>query len=66
MEEFVARENIRRFKAQLECSLDENQSAMLRKLLATEEQRLRTMLDAKGGQDEATQPTPGPLRKNSG
>ena len=41
MEEFVARENIRRFEAQLSVCADENQKAILTKLLEQERQRLQ-------------------------
>lgn len=40
MERFIARENIRRFKAQLVDCTDERRSATLRKLLADEEAHL--------------------------
>jgi len=40
VEEFVARENIRRFETQLRASSDERQKAVLRGLLAAEQRRL--------------------------
>ena len=40
MERFIARENIRRFKAQLADCSDEEQATTLRNLLAEEEARL--------------------------
>ena len=43
MEEFIARENIRRFKAQLADCTDQEQSATLRKLLAEEEAHLERL-----------------------
>jgi hypothetical protein len=40
MEEFIARENIRRFEAQLAVCTDERQKAVLQSLLNGERQRL--------------------------
>lgn len=40
MEEFIARENIRNFQAQLEGCTDDEQRAMLLKLLQDEKQHL--------------------------
>lgn len=41
-EQFIARENIRRFKAQLASSTDERLQKVLRKLTAEQEQHLAT------------------------
>jgi rubrerythrin len=41
MEEFLARENIRRFEAQLESATDEGQRAQISALLKAERQHLR-------------------------
>jgi hypothetical protein len=43
MERFIARENIRRFKAQLAGCTDDDQAATLRELLTREEARLATL-----------------------
>ena len=40
MQEFIARENIKRFKPQLEVCTDDRQRETLEKLLQAEEQRL--------------------------
>jgi hypothetical protein len=40
VERFIARENIRRFKAQLAACTDDEQAATLRELLSQEEARL--------------------------
>jgi aspartyl/asparaginyl beta-hydroxylase (cupin superfamily) len=47
MEAFVARENIKRFKAQLRSTDDEAQKVTLRKLLEEEEQHLQQIIDAR-------------------
>jgi rubrerythrin len=47
MEEFIARENIRRFEAQLESSDDEDQKAEIKTLLEAERQHLRQIRRAK-------------------
>ena len=49
MEEFIARENIKRFKAQLRASTDDRQKATLQQLLEAEEQRLQTIVEDKAG-----------------
>ncbi len=41
MERFIARENIKRFRAQLNSNPDERTRATLEKLIAAEEARLR-------------------------
>lgn len=41
MEEFLARENIRRFEAQLKAGCEPEQRAILEKLLGEERQKLR-------------------------
>jgi len=41
MEEFVARENIKRFRAQLRTSSDADQKTVLHKLLEAEEKKLQ-------------------------
>ena len=43
MQEFIARENIRRFKAQLEVCTDARQRETLQKLLRAEEERLMAL-----------------------
>lgn len=43
MEQFVARENIKRFRAQLASCADEQQRQTLKRLLGAEEQRLREL-----------------------
>ncbi|HEX8937583.1 MAG TPA: hypothetical protein VF776_04875 [Sphingomicrobium sp.] len=45
MEEFIARENIRNFQAQVEVCTDEEQRAMLLKLLQDEELHLAAIQD---------------------
>lgn len=45
MDEFIARENIRNFQAQLERCTDEEQRAMLVKLLQNEERHLAAIQD---------------------
>ena len=47
MEEFLARENIKRFNSQLRSSTDEAQRATLQRLLDAEKQRLQAILDGK-------------------
>ena len=47
MEAFVARENIKRFKAQLRSTEDEEQKATLRKLLEEEELHLQQVIEAR-------------------
>jgi rubrerythrin len=47
MDAFIARENIKRFKAQLRSTSDEEQKAVLRKLLDEEEEHLKQVIDAK-------------------
>jgi hypothetical protein len=47
MQEFIARENIRLFRRQLENCTDEQQRATLKQLLAQEEERL-TQIAANG------------------
>lgn len=44
MDDFIARENIRRFKEQLDSKPDERTRAMLQQLIAIEEARLRQLL----------------------
>lgn len=44
MEQFIARENIRRFKHRLENCTDEAERTTLQKLLADEEAKLRSMI----------------------
>ena len=46
MEEFIARENIKRFKAQLSTSTNAEQKATLLKLLEDEEGRLSAIRQA--------------------
>jgi hypothetical protein len=41
MEEFIARENIKRFRAQLRTSSDADQKSVLHKLLDAEEKKLQ-------------------------
>ena len=43
MDEFIARENIKRFKSQLRASADEAQQGTLRKLLRDEENHLAAL-----------------------
>ncbi|HET9399255.1 MAG TPA: hypothetical protein VFO45_10615 [Sphingomicrobium sp.] len=47
MTEFIARENIRRFEAQLESSSDEAQKAQIRALLDAERSRLHEIRRAR-------------------
>jgi hypothetical protein len=47
MEAFIARENIKRFKAQLRSTEDEAQKATLRNLLEEEERHLQHIIDAR-------------------
>ena len=47
MEEFIARENIRRFKAQIDECNDEGQRAEMQTLLDAERRRLRGIREAK-------------------
>ena len=47
MEAFIARENIKRFNAQLRSTEDEAQKAMLRNLLEEEERHLQHIIDAR-------------------
>lgn len=47
MEPFIARENIKRFKALLRSAESEEQKATLRKLLEDEEQHLQQVIEAK-------------------
>lgn len=47
MEEFIARGNIKRFKAQLRASSDEHQKTVLRNLLHAEQQHLKSILGTK-------------------
>ena len=47
MEEFIARENIKRFEAQFESSTDESQRAEINALLEAERRRLREIRQAK-------------------
>lgn len=47
VEEFIAHENIRRFKAQLHSATDKEQRAVIQSLLRAEEQRLAAILAAK-------------------
>lgn len=46
MEEFIARENIRRFEVQLKISTDETQLSEIRALLAAERHHLHKILNA--------------------
>lgn len=43
MQRFIARENVRRFRQQLESCTDERQSETLRQLLAAEEAKLNQL-----------------------
>ena len=54
MERFIARENIRRFKAELADCTDEERSATLRELLAEEEAHLARLEN----RFQETSPTP--------
>lgn len=45
MERFIARENIKRFKEQLADCTDANRAAVLRQLLAQEEEHLARLQD---------------------
>ena len=56
MERFIARENIRRFKAQLADCSDQERSATLRKLLAEEEALLARL-------EQQLHPPPEPARR---
>lgn len=47
MDAFVARENIKRFKAQLRSASDDEQRAKLRQLLEEEEQHLQQIIEAR-------------------
>lgn len=47
MEEFIARENIRRFEARLESATDQGQRAEIQALLDAERRRLREIREAK-------------------
>ena len=47
MEAFIARENIKRFKAQLRSTEDDAQKATLRNLLEEEERHLQHIIDAR-------------------
>lgn len=47
MDEFIARENIKRFAAQLRSSPDEGQKDVLRRLLQIEEQKLQEVRASK-------------------
>lgn len=47
MQDFIARENIRRFRRQLENCTEEHQRATLKQLLAQEEERL-TQIETEG------------------
>lgn len=47
MGEFIARENIRRFKAQLQSSIDDAQRAEIEVLLEEERRRLREIRQGK-------------------
>jgi hypothetical protein len=58
--EFIARENIRRFRAQLELCADEQQKAVLAGLLETERERLRAVRAERRGRSH-----PPALRGNS-
>ena len=49
MQEFIARENIRRFEARLAACVNEEQRAVLQRLLDAERQRLVDIQAAKGG-----------------
>lgn len=40
MEEFIARENIRRFEARLRASTDDREKSVIRELLGAEQRRL--------------------------
>jgi len=46
MQEFIARENVRRFKAQLESATDEAQKSAIQGLLDSERQHLQQILEA--------------------
>lgn len=54
MQEFVARENIRRFEAQLETCTDPEQRKTLSRLLDAERQRLDEALAQKQARPEAS------------
>lgn len=47
MEEFIARENIRRFEAQFDSTTDPNQRAEIKALLDAERQRLQMIRRAR-------------------
>ena len=53
VEEFIARENIRRFEAQLATCADEKQRALLQKLLKAERERLEAAKAAKAARPES-------------
>ena len=48
MQEFIARENIKRFKAQLQACTDDRQRQTLSRLLEAEETRLAELRNATG------------------
>ena len=54
MQEFIARENIRRFEAQLAACTDPQQRAVLVRLLDTERQHLAEALADKRARPEAS------------
>ena len=54
MQEFIARENIRRFEAQLAACSDAKQRETLSRLLETERQRLTQALAEKQARPEAS------------
>ena len=54
MEEFIARENIRRFETQLESSTDSDQSAEIKALLDAERRKLREIRQAKVSPQQRT------------
>ncbi|WP_158582003.1 hypothetical protein [Sphingomonas edaphi] len=47
MDDFVVRENIKRFEAQLQCVADRRQRAVIEKLLKAERERLLELAESK-------------------
>jgi len=66
MKAFVARENIKRFKAQLRSTEDEEQKVTLRRLLEEEQLHLQQVIEARHTGAEAARTAPALQRRDAG